>query len=136
MTVVLSIVTRLVVADDLVPFGCSNLVSGLLVLLGLRLVNVSNGRNLNLCPQPGVVFRPLERVFIKAVLRLMIIGLLVIGPVRDYIRSWVLVCIVWTVVSILLMLVVNILSSCDIAGLEVIVLNIRGRVCIIVILDR
>lgn len=46
----LSIATRLVVAPDLVPLGCSSLVNVLLLVRLGWLRKYSSGRNLNACP--------------------------------------------------------------------------------------
>lgn len=123
---------RLVVAPDFVWFGCSILVSGAFALFGLRLVNVRTGRKLNFCPNAGAVYLPLERVAINAVLTLTTIRLLIVGRLlfgRRLVMVCIYVCVVVTLVIVVLELSVRLLTTCDIAVLEVIRLNRRGWVC-------
>lgn len=83
-----AMVTRLVVAPDLVPFVCSSTLSGLLAFAPLRLRKVYSGRKLQLRPNAVVVPLPLERVATSAVLRLTISGLAV-EVVRPGVRALV-----------------------------------------------
>lgn len=76
VSVLLRTVTRLVWLYVEVWLGCRLTVRALLALHLLRLMNVYTGVKLKFSPHAGLVFLPLERVAINAVLTLTTIRLL------------------------------------------------------------